>query len=43
MPLYVGGYLLAILVLKFVYPLTKAKTQEMIDTLAARRAQKKEA
>ena len=41
--LYVGGYLAAILVLKFVYPLTKAKTQEMIDTLAARRAQKTEA
>ena len=41
--LYVGGYLLAILVLKFVYPLTKAKTQEMIETLAERRAQKKEA
>jgi len=41
--LYVGGYLAAILVLKFVYPLTKAKTKEMIDTLAARRAQKTEA
>ena len=41
--LYVVGYLAAILVLKFVYPLTKAKTQEMIETLAARRAQKKEA
>jgi len=41
--LYVGGYLLAILVLKFVYPLTKAKTKEMIDTLAERRAQKTEA
>ena len=36
--LYVGGYVLAILVLKFVYPLTKEKTQEMIDTLAERRA-----
>lgn len=36
--LYVGGYLLAILVLLFVYPLTKQKTQEMLDTLSARRA-----
>ena len=39
--LYVGGYLLAILVLFFVYPLTKKKTQEMLDTLAERRAAKK--
>ena len=38
--LYVVGYLAAILVLKFMYPLTKAKTQEMIETLATRRAQK---
>ena len=38
--LYVLGYLAAILVLKFVYPLTKEKTQEMLDTLAARRAAK---
>jgi len=36
--LYVGGYALAIAVLYFVYPLTKAKTQEMLDTLAERRA-----
>jgi len=32
--LYVGGYALAVAVLYFVYPLTKKKTQEMIDTLA---------
>lgn len=38
--LYVGGYALAIAVLYFVYPLTKAKTQEMLDTLAERRAAK---
>lgn len=38
--LYVVGYLAAVLVLKFVYPLTKEKTQEMLDTLAARRAAK---
>lgn len=38
--LYVVGYLAAILVLKFMYPLTKAKTQEMIETLATRRTQK---
>lgn len=38
--LYVGGYALAVAVLYFVYPLTKAKTQEMLDTLAERRAAK---
>ena len=41
--LYVVGYLAAVLVMKFVYPLTKEKTQEMIDTLAKRRAEKNEA
>ncbi|MBQ2900940.1 MAG: MFS transporter [Agathobacter sp.] len=38
--LYVVGYALAVAVLYFVYPLTKKKTQEMIDTLAERRAAK---
>ena len=41
--LYVVGYLAAVLVLRFVYPLTKEKTKEMLDTLAERRAQKTEA
>lgn len=35
--IYVVGYLVAVLLLQFVYPLTKAKTQEMLDELAARR------
>lgn len=35
--LYVVGYLLAVLVLRFVYPLTKAKTAEMLEALAAKR------
>lgn len=38
--LYVVGYLAAVLVLKFVYPLTKEKTKEMLETLAQRRAKK---
>ena len=35
--LYVVGYLLAVLVLKFVYPLTKEKTEEMLQQLADKR------
>ncbi len=35
--LYVVSYLLAVLVLKFVYPLTKKKTAEMLEELAKRR------
>ena len=35
--IYVVGYLLAVLVLKFVYPLTKEKTAEMLEELAKRR------
>lgn len=35
--LYVVGYLLAVLVLKFVYPLTKEKTEEMLHQLADKR------
>lgn len=35
--IYVIGYLVAVLLLQFVYPLSKAKTQEMLDELAARR------
>lgn len=35
--LYVVSYLLAILVLQFVYPLTKKKTVEMLASLAERR------
>nr|CRY97501.1 hypothetical protein [uncultured prokaryote] len=31
------GYLLAVLILKFVYPLTKEKTAEMLAELAGRR------
>ena len=34
---YVVGYLLAVLVLKFVYPLTKEKTEEMLHQLADKR------
>lgn len=36
--IYVLGYALAVLVLALVYPLTKKKTQEMLDELKARRA-----
>ena len=35
--LYVAGYLLAVLVLKFVYPLTKEKTAEMLQNLSDKR------
>ncbi|MCI5873588.1 MAG: MFS transporter [Clostridiales bacterium] len=35
--IYVVGYLLAVLILKFVYPLTKEKTAEMLAELAERR------
>ena len=35
--LYVVGYLLAVLVLKFIYPLTKEKTAEMLQDLADKR------
>ena len=35
--LYVAGYLLAVLVLKFVYPLTKEKTAEMLQDLSDKR------
>lgn len=35
--IYVVGYLLAVLVLRFVYPLTKAKTAEMLEALAQKR------
>lgn len=34
--IYVVCYLLAVLVLRFVYPLTKAKTEEMLAELAAK-------
>lgn len=35
--LYVVSYLLAVLILRFVYPLTKKKTAEMLEDLAKRR------
>ena len=35
--LYVAGNLLAVLVLKFVYPLTKEKTAEMLQNLSDKR------
>lgn len=35
--IYVIGYLIAVLLLQFIYPLSKAKTQEMLDELAVRR------
>ena len=35
--LYVVGYLLAVLVLKFIYPLTKEKTAEMLQNLSDKR------
>ena len=35
--LYVVGYLLAVLVLKFVYPLTKEKTAKMLQDLSDKR------
>ena len=39
--LYVAGYLLAVLVLKFVYPLTKEKTAQMLEELSAKRKESK--
>ncbi|MEG2653629.1 MAG: MFS transporter, partial [Ruthenibacterium sp.] len=36
--IYVLGYVAAILILYFVYPLTKAKTAEMLQQLAEKRA-----
>ena len=39
--LYVVGYLLAVLVLKFVYPLTKEKTAEMLQQLTEKRKETK--
>ena len=35
--IYVIGYLIAVLLLQFIYPLSKAKTQEMLNELSARR------
>ena len=35
--IYAIGYLIAVLLLQFIYPLSKAKTQEMLDELAVRR------
>ena len=38
--IYVLGYGVAVAILFFVYPLTKAKTTEMLEQLKARRAEK---
>ncbi|MFQ7726991.1 MAG: hypothetical protein ACLRI7_11580 [Ruthenibacterium lactatiformans] len=39
--IYVLGYGVAVAILFFVYPLTKAKTTEMLEQLKARRAEKR--
>ena len=38
--IYAIGYLIAVLILYFVYPLSKKKTEEMLETLAKKRANK---
>ena len=35
--IYSGGYLIAILALLFIYPLSKKKTKEMLDELSVKR------
>ena len=40
--IYAIGYLIAVLILYFVYPLSKKKTEEMLETLAKKRAKQGE-
>ena len=40
--IYAIGYLIAVLILYFVYPLSKKKTEEMLETLAKKRAKQRE-
>lgn len=39
--IYAVGYLIAVLILFFVYPLSKKKTEQMLEELAKRRAKGK--